>query len=378
MSNYFNIKNNVFFKKNAFIVIILKFFSAIRIAYLFIFLLIFANSCKRTSSYETNTVVNTDTLFDAIGIVMNADSIKPPIAIKAKRGKTINLGSPNVKPIESNNVAMAGFSYMQNYTTSNGLALDVITDEEKSALCDKNGNLWFGTGGGGVSRYDGKSFTNFSSANGLIDNVIRSIVEDRHCNIWFGTSNGVSCYNGIRFTNFSKANGLISNVVKSITEDKNGNLWFCTDIGISRYDGNRFTNFTTKQGLPGNIVFSSKEDKEGNLWFGTNAGVCRYNVKQANQVCDKNTCKHNLQSPTDIQEHNQELSKAFTNFSTLNGLSNNIVTCIQEDSYGKLYFGTYGGGINIFNEKTYTPQAFYDSIYMFKVWQSKSLQEVNI
>jgi ligand-binding sensor domain-containing protein len=63
---------------------------------------------------------------------------------------------------------------MQNFNTEHGLALSTI-------LCgfkDKAGNLWFGTSGNGVSKYDGKRFTNYYSSHGLIHNLIRSITED--------------------------------------------------------------------------------------------------------------------------------------------------------------------------------------------------------
>lgn len=54
------------------------------------------------------------------------------------------------------------FSYdgktFKNFTTKNGL----INDSVKSILEDKNGNIWFGTRGFGLSRYDGKTFTTFS------------------------------------------------------------------------------------------------------------------------------------------------------------------------------------------------------------------------
>jgi ligand-binding sensor domain-containing protein/two-component sensor histidine kinase len=312
------------------------------------FVCVFAFACKESNSIESERTLTCNSFSVAKGIVMNADSIKPPIVILAKPGKTIHVGLPNVKHVDSNNEKIKELLFMQNFTTSNGLAIDVITDEEKSALCDKNGNLWFATGGGGASRYDGKNFTNFTTDHGLIDNIVRSIAEDRQGNIWFGTNNGVSCYNGRSFTNFTTANGLINNTVRSITTDKYQNLWFCTSEGISRYDGKSFTNFTIKQGLPSNEVISSKDDKDGNIWFGTTAGVCQYKIDQS---CNKNTCIHNLQLPIELEEHNKELSKAFTNFSTLTGLSNNNITCIQEDSCGILYFGTFGGGLNLFNKK---------------------------
>ena len=51
-----------------------------------------------------------------------------------------------------------GKSNFTNFTTNNGLALDAVS----CSVIDRFGNLWFGTFGGGVSRYDGKSFTSFT------------------------------------------------------------------------------------------------------------------------------------------------------------------------------------------------------------------------
>ncbi|HET7818409.1 MAG TPA: two-component regulator propeller domain-containing protein, partial [Bacteroidia bacterium] len=103
-------------------------------------------------------------------------------------------------------IKRAGFiSQMHNYTTDNGLAMDIVS----CAFTDKMGNLWFGTRGGGVSRYDGKSFTNFTTAQGLGHNFIWCITEDQAGNIWFGTNGGgASRYDGRCFTNFTTAQGL--------------------------------------------------------------------------------------------------------------------------------------------------------------------------
>ncbi len=93
-----------------------------------------------------------------------------------------------------------------NFTTAQGLANNGVL----SITEDKTGNLWFGTQGG-VSRYDGKSFTNFTTAQGLANNTVFSITEDGHQlgtdgarmngggNLWFGTNGGgVSRYDGSR------------------------------------------------------------------------------------------------------------------------------------------------------------------------------------
>ena len=68
---------------------------------------------------------------------------------------------------------------------------------------DKDGNLWFGiTGGNGVFRYDGKVFTHFTTQDGLCNNDVGSILEDKNGNIWFCTEGGVCRYDGKAFNYF--------------------------------------------------------------------------------------------------------------------------------------------------------------------------------
>ena len=82
-----------------------------------------------------------------------------------------------------------------------------------SILEDSHGNLWFGTGGGGVSMYNGETFTHFTEKEGLSNNVVWSILEDSHGNLWFGTEGGgVSMYNGESFTHFTEKEGLSNNM----------------------------------------------------------------------------------------------------------------------------------------------------------------------
>ena len=75
------------------------------------------------------------------------------------------------------------------------------------------------------------------------------MIEDKQGNLWFGTHGGVSMFNGKDFTSFTSQQGLVNNVVRAALQDRSGNLWFGTDEGLSRYDGTTFVNFTTSQGL---------------------------------------------------------------------------------------------------------------------------------
>ncbi|MDP1744944.1 MAG: two-component regulator propeller domain-containing protein [Bacteroidota bacterium] len=261
---------------------------------------------------------------------------KPIIIVKSTIGSSdytiptsngpqvVTFSSPKIIPLISGEAG--GFTFMQNYNTEQGLALSIVS----CGYSDKKGNLWFGTYGGGVSRYDGKSFTNFTAAQGLAGNLIKTITEDKSGNLWFGTNgSGVSKYDGRSFTNYTTAQGLVGNIVKSITEDNEGNLWFCTEDGVSKYgpslkssnSGNFFSNFTTDNGLLSNYVSSSFKDRLGDLWFGTNAGVNKYDPSASHRTG----------------------SELFTSFTTSQGLVNNDVTAIIDDNNGNIWFGTRGG-----------------------------------
>ena len=303
----------------------------------------------------------------------------PPV-IKVLPVVVTDLNSCTTPPTTapSKDQSPAAIGNFTTFTTDQGLALDVISCGYK----DSKGNLWFGTDGGGVSRYDGKSFTNFTAAQGLANSVM-SITEDKTGNLWFGTyGGGVSRYDGKFFKNFTTAQGLAYNRVKSITEDKTGNLWFGTlGGGVSRYDGNRveaieaalqrgeiipertqqdlkrengklvksFTNFTTQQGLANNTVLSITQDSKGNLWFGTNGGgVSRYDGKRVEdmEAAEKRGEIIPQRTQQELKRKNGKLVKSFTNFTTQQGLANNIVLSITQDSKGNLWFGTNGGGMS--------------------------------
>jgi ligand-binding sensor domain-containing protein len=70
-------------------------------------------------------------------------------------------------------------------------------------LEDKSGNMWFGTNGAGICRYDGSTFTHFTEKEGLNGNIISCMMEDKAGNIWIGTwGKGIAKYDGKKFTQF--------------------------------------------------------------------------------------------------------------------------------------------------------------------------------
>lgn len=251
----------------------------------------------------------------------------------------------------------------------------------RSILQDGNGNYWFGSDSEGVYRYDGKTLTQFTFKDGLPDNQVKTIQEDKSGNIWFVTGGGICHYDGKSFITFTdtkeKRDSLTSvngrqNTCEEICfeagagaycyngnsfsylhlpkialdtsysnhpytvycsyKDKRGKLWFGTqNLGVCRYDGNSFTWFTEK-GLSGPVVRALFEDKNGNLWFGTNGGgLFRYDGKSLTNFTEES------------RVNNYEYEKNLNDSVKPGNLAR--VWTINEDNNENLWIGTIDLGV---------------------------------
>jgi len=214
---------------------------------------------------------------------------------------------------------------------------DTVSEIDKSIwyiFQDKHNNFWFGSNGQGVYRYDGQNLIHFTYKEGLCNDHIRGIQEDRSGNIYFNTISGISKFDGKTFTTLKSTKSDLPNSEWRLHPD---DLWFqgAQDSGVVyRYDGislHRLQFPKTKAGeefiskyprseYPHMVfnpydVYSIYKDSQGNIWFGTGTlGVCRYE------------------------------GKAFTWISE-NGLGESPVRSIIEDKNGNFWFGNSGQAV---------------------------------
>jgi signal transduction histidine kinase/ligand-binding sensor domain-containing protein len=71
---------------------------------------------------------------------------------------------------------------------------------------------------------------------------------------------------------YTTADGLIHNRVKQIVQDSRGLLWMCTSGGLSRFDGSQFQSFTVADGLPYASINDLSETADGSFWLASNGG----------------------------------------------------------------------------------------------------------
>jgi len=101
-------------------------------------------------------------------------------------------------------------------------------------LVDHDGTVWCGTWGGGLARFDGSKWRNFTVADGLPGNHIFALYEDDDGTIWIGTNNGLARRDADGFTVFTTADGLFSNRVFSINRAVDNSYWIGSFGGLAR------------------------------------------------------------------------------------------------------------------------------------------------
>jgi ligand-binding sensor domain-containing protein/nitrate/nitrite-specific signal transduction histidine kinase len=220
---------------------------------------------------------------------------------------------------------------------------------------DRSGNLWVGTYGGGLDRFDPdrEQFIHYRHAPydpaSLSDNQLLSFYEDRAGGIWLGTfGHGLNRFDPaqMQFPHYridaQAADAAENNVVLDIRADRAGLVWVTSSAGLSSLD--RATGQVTRyrhdpqdpSSLSAGRVWSVYEDAQGRLWIGTETSLDRL---------DRSTGRF-----THFKHTPEDPDAAY-----------GMVTAITEDGAGGLWLGVYGRGLAYFDpaRETFTPYEYH-------------------
>ena len=92
-------------------------------------------------------------------------------------------------------------------------------------------------------------FHDLSVDDGLIQSQAMCLTQDKTGNLWVGTLGGLSRYDGRNFTNYNVRNGLPGNTVMSLAADSAGNIWIGGTDALSKFDGKNFTHYKLSRPL---------------------------------------------------------------------------------------------------------------------------------
>lgn len=130
------------------------------------------------------------------------------------------------------------------------------------------------------------AFRSLDISNGLSQNTVHAILQDRQGFMWFGTKDGLNRYDGISFQTFMKETGTLgNNFITSLYEDTQGYIWIGTDVGLYVYSPfketvERFTQLSNLNTIIDHTVNLITGDKEGGIWTTVQGqGVFYYNAR---------------------------------------------------------------------------------------------------
>ncbi len=99
------------------------------------------------------------------------------------------------------------------------------------------------------------------------DQVVTTMEVDAGGALWVGTGKGLIKYRDGKQTLYTTAQGLSNNVIRALTEDRDGNLWIGAEVGgVCKLSGELIVSITSAEGLPYQNVFRVTEDRRGRIY----------------------------------------------------------------------------------------------------------------
>ncbi|RZL45651.1 MAG: hypothetical protein EOP00_17020 [Pedobacter sp.] len=197
----------------------------------------------------------------------------------------------------------------------------------------KDGSVWVATEKGLFVKVKGKPFINYKKLNpSFVYNNLLYLHEDKHQNLWIGTSNNGVLVVNIRsgkIINYDQSSGLSSNTVCGVLESKNA-LWFSTFYGLSAFNKKtrQFNNFYEEDGISNNEfnLRSLYKKNDTTFYFGGLDGITEFNPEKVGT--EKKGYKIFLSSCEYYSKKNEQLVKDYLH------LKNKVITL----PYNKNFF----------------------------------------
>ena len=231
-----------------------------------------------------------------------------------------------------------------------GLILFLFFTLSRGACADETGSNWL--------------LRNYSKNNGLSQNTITAIAEDKQGVIWVGTQFGVHKFDGYEFTAFNRnhlrqGKGLLNDHAHDLAVDGNGRLWAGTDKGLYFYspEKNNFVLFGAESYF--HPVESLAVDEQGKLWLGGHDGLYRVLESQGQiqkvafderRVTALQSFEHSLYMVTDgveLQSYNLTNGAFTTHFG---GTTNQLIVDIEVLDVENILAATTSGLTHITSE----------------------------
>lgn len=230
-----------------------------------------------------------------------------------------------------------------------------------SALWVAETALWIGTTDTGLFKLSGLNLEQLGIAQGLPNNRILSIYQDREQSVWVGTNGGLFRLRDAPFITYTTEKGLAGNYIRSVMSHSDGSVWVGSSEGVSRIQRHQIESFDLSSHSPAQSVLSLTEDPNGSIWIGTytdgllqwqDGQVLRsYNRRNgllANEVRAILKAKDGSLWVGTAQGLNHIRAEGISSFGTADGLPAPFIIALYQHHDQRIFVGT-GGGVVIIN-----------------------------
>jgi ligand-binding sensor domain-containing protein/serine phosphatase RsbU (regulator of sigma subunit) len=253
-------------------------------------------------------------------------------------------------------------AFCQTYYFENYSAIDGLDSKVYSVLQDENRYVWLGTRTG-ITRFDGISFKNYTSEDGLAPLSVRVLFRDKINNIWLGhEGGGLTRYDHHTFEKISLPDSLIKSDITSIVQDHQNQLWITTLSNGALLIKNpeapmaslKYEHFLEGKKL-GDQVFNSLVASDGSVYFIVQMNIKKYNPETNDFDVFAPEGIFRFFQYTELFEDSQKnlwigtnngglykyiyQTKKFEFYDTKNGLAGNWISSITEDRHQNVWVG---------------------------------------
>lgn len=189
----------------------------------------------------------------------------------------IDIGQNSVLVGSSEGLSLIKDNRAQNALSNTDIAMSVLSFAKR-----QHGGAWVGTYLNGLMYWQDQALTPYlSQEDGLPNNEIRAILEDRKGNLWIGTTNGLVKQDpaGTLYT-YSREQGLPDNYIMALTEDDRGQIWVGTGVGVAIVSENTVHTVPIHSQEGAGYAFGFWVEP-GYVWITTDRGLIRYRQQDA-------------------------------------------------------------------------------------------------
>lgn len=211
----------------------------------------------------------------------------------------------------------------EGYEVKTFFADSVGLNEVRCLAIDRKGMLWGGTSGGlfcvDPTRFaaDGKGLRVYKRGSEIHDMLV-----DRQGRLWLTVpGEGLGCMQDGNFRILDASQGLINNMVQSVVETEDGNLWVSTQQGVSCWKAkdNSFDNYLFSRVMMGNVYNENSAVclDDGRVLLGGNYGLTIINPSRISHVKGQTSVVFTSHPYSDEMTLSYEERSPKINFSTL-------------------------------------------------------------